>query len=694
MTFSSLQDVLLLPDFASMDPIGLAAKLDKKLVNNQQAIEQLLKNQDTPNYNRLVPALEQLGDEVDQLWGPLSHLHGVSNRDDIRAAFDECLPKLTAYATQMGQNKALYLAFVDLLKSDDFNQLSQSKQQFVKLQIRDFKLAGVALNPQKQKEYGQLKQQMAELSTRFSNHLMDATESWSMHIKNSKHLHGLPESALQQAQEAAKSKGLDGYLLKLDFSCYHSVMTFAEKSDLRQEIYQAFNTRASDQGPYGGQFDNTQVMEELVGLRHKLANLVGFDHYADYSVATKMADSGRAVEMFLSDLAKGCKPQAEADMQQLQKFATESGGPTPMNAWDVAYYSEKLRQNRYHLSQEELKPYFALPQVQAGLFDVVKRIYGIEVTPCTGVSTWHQDVGFYQVAHTGKAIGYFYFDLYAREHKRGGAWMDECRNRQFKANGELQLPVAYLVCNFAPPLRGKPALLTHGEVTTLFHEFGHGLHHMMTNIDVAGVAGINGVAWDAVELPSQLLENWCWQEESLRLFAKHYQTGNGLPEDLLQKMLAAKNFQAGMFVMRQLEFALFDLRLHMNYNPVAPQPIQSVLNAVRKEVAVVKAPEWNRFQHGFAHIFAGGYASGYYSYLWAEVLAADVFSRFEDEGIFNANTGAALWLDITGQGGSRDAMALFTKFMGREPSVDALMRNKGLAHADNQTLSQGASDEG
>ena len=694
MTFSSLQDVLLLPDFASMDPIGLAAKLDKKLVNNQQAIEQLLKNQDTPNYNRLVPALEQLGDEVDQLWGPLSHLHGVSNRDDIRAAFDECLPKLTAYATQMGQNKALYLAFVDLLKSDDFNQLSQSKQQFVKLQIRDFKLAGVALNPQKQKEYGQLKQQMAELSTRFSNHLMDATESWSMHIKNSKHLHGLPESVLQQAQEAAKSKGLDGYLLKLDFSCYHSVMTFAEKSDLRQEIYQAFNTRASDQGPYGGQFDNTQVMEELVGLRHKLANLVGFDHYADYSVATKMADSGRAVEMFLSDLAKGCKPQAEADMQQLQKFATESGGPTPMNAWDVAYYSEKLRQNRYHLSQEELKPYFALPQVQAGLFEVVKRIYGIEVTPCTGVSTWHQDVGFYQVAHTGKAIGYFYFDLYAREHKRGGAWMDECRNRQFKANGELQLPVAYLVCNFAPPLRGKPALLTHGEVTTLFHEFGHGLHHMMTNIDVAGVAGINGVAWDAVELPSQLLENWCWQEESLRLFAKHYQTGNGLPEDLLQKMLAAKNFQAGMFVMRQLEFALFDLRLHMNYNPVAPQPIQSVLNAVRKEVAVVKAPEWNRFQHGFAHIFAGGYASGYYSYLWAEVLAADVFSRFEDEGIFNANTGAALWLDITGQGGSRDAMALFTKFMGREPSVDALMRNKGLAHADNQTLSQGASDEG
>ena len=694
MTFPSLQDVLLLPDFASMDPTGLAAKLDKKLVNNQRAIERLLKNQDTSNYNRLVPALEQLSDEVDQLWGPLSHLHGVSNKDDIRAAFDECLPKLTAYATQMGQNKALYLAFVGLLESDEFSQLSQAQQQFVTLQIRDFKLAGVALNSQQQIEYGQLKQQMAELSTRFSNHLMDATESWSKHIIDSEGLLGMPESSLQQAQEAAKSKGLDGYLLKLDFSCYHSVMTFADKRELRQEMYQAFTTRASDQGPHAGQFDNTLVMEELVGLRHKMANLVGFDHYADYSVATKMADSGRAVEMFLLDLAKGCKPQAEADMQQLQKFSTEEGGPSPMSAWDVPYYSEKLRQNRYHLSQEELKPYFALPQVQAGLFDVVKRIYGIEVTPSKGVSTWHQDVGFYQVAHEGKAIGYFYFDLYARDHKRGGAWMDECRNRQFKANGKLQLPVAYLVCNFAPPVGDKPALLTHGEVTTLFHEFGHGLHHMMTNIDVAGVAGINGVAWDAVELPSQLLENWCWQEESLRLFAKHYQTGAALPEDLLQKMLAAKNFQAGMFVMRQLEFALFDLRLHMNYDPVAPASVQSILNAVREEVSVIKAPEWNRFQHGFAHIFAGGYASGYYSYLWAEVLAADVFSRFEDEGIFNANTGAALWRDITGQGGSCDAMALFTQFMGREPSVDALMRSKGLAHADNHTLSQGTNNEG
>ncbi|MDC9719175.1 MAG: M3 family metallopeptidase [Gammaproteobacteria bacterium] len=680
MTTLSLQEALQLPNFSTMDPAGLAATLDIQLANNQQAIDLLLNSQTSLNYNQLVPKLEQLDDEIGKLWGPLSHLHGVRNKEEVRAAFDECLPKLTAYATQMGQNKALYLAFLWILESDAFSQLNQAQQQFLRLQVQDFKLAGVALDPEQQAEYGQLKQQMAQLSTQFSNQLMDATEAWSKHIENSECLLGLPESALQQAQEAAKAKALNGYLLKLDFSCYHSVMTFAQSRELRQEMYQAFNTRASDQGPDGGKFDNSQVMEKLVELRHKMANLVGFEHYADYSVATKMADSGQAVEAFLIDLAKGCKPQAETDMEQLQLFAGQDGGPTPLAAWDVAYYSEKLRHSRYDLSQEELKPYFALPQVRKGLFNVVNRIYGIEVTPCKGVSTWHKDVGFFQVAYEGQAIGYFYFDLYAREHKRGGAWMDECRNRQFKTDGELQLPVAYLVCNFAPPVGDKPALLTHGEVTTLFHEFGHGLHHMMTNIDVAGVAGINGVAWDAVELPSQLLENWCWQEESLRLFATHYQTGAALPEELLQKMLAAKNFQAGMFVMRQLEFALFDLRLHMNYNPDAPQSVQAVLDEVREQVAVVKAPQWNRFQHGFAHIFAGGYASGYYSYLWAEVLAADVFSRFESEGIFNPATGADLWRKITGQGGSFDAMTLFTAFMGRKPSVEALMRHKGLTH--------------
>ena len=685
---NDLQDVLLLPDFSSIAPAQLAAKLDKQLAHNQHEIDNLL-NTKSLSYEQLVPTLEQLGDELDRLWGPLSHLHGVSNKDDVRTAFDECLPKLTAYATQMGQNKALYLAFVELLDSQEFGHLSQPQQQFVKLQIKGFQLSGVGLSPQKKIEYGQLKQQMAELSTRFSNNLMDATQAWSKHVTDSDDVLGLPDSALKQAKENAKSKNLEGYLLKLDFSCYHAVMTFAAHTQLRQEIYQAFNTRASDQGPHGGKFDNTQVMEELVGLRHKMACLVGFDHYSDYSVATKMADSGRAVEDFLLDLAKACKPQAQIDMAQLQEFATDQGGPSPLAAWDIAYYSEKLRQKRYDLSQEQLKPYFALPQVQSGLFDVVKRIYGIQVTQVQGVSTWHEDVSFYQVAYLGKAIGYFYFDLFARDQKRGGAWMDECRNRQIKASGQLQLPVAYLVCNFAPQVGDTPALLTHGEVTTLFHEFGHGLHHMMTNIDVAGVAGINGVAWDAVELPSQLLENWCWQEESLRLFAKHYQTNATLPEEMLQKMLAAKNFQSGMFVMRQLEFALFDLRLHMNYNQDAPQSVQAVLDQVREEVSVIKAPAWNRFQHGFAHIFAGGYASGYYSYLWAEVLAADVFSRFEEEGIFNPSTGAALWKEITGQGGSRDAMDLFIQFMGRKPNVHALMRHKGLANK----VTQGANNE-
>ncbi len=679
MPAPSIQSQLLLPDFTSINPEGLAAKLDQQLEHNQRIIKQLLDTNTQLSYQQLVPVLEQLDDKVSQLWGPLSHLHGVDNTDEVRAAYDKCLPKLTAYATQMGQNKALYLAFLNLYQSPEFSQLTQAQQQYVNLEIRDFKLAGVALSPVEQEEYGQLKQQLAQLSTRFSNQLMDATQAWSKAITDVEALAGLPESALSQAKENAKAKGLDGYLLKLDFSCYHSVMTFAQNRSLRQEMYQAFNTRASDQGPNAGEFDNSTVMAELVALRHKMANLVGFENYAEYSVATKMADSANTVETFLVDLAKGCKPQAQQDMAALESFAKEQGVSEPLAAWDVAYYSEKLRQSRYDLSQEELKPYFALPQVQAGLFDVVERIYGINVSPIEGVATWHKDVGFYQVSHSGKAIGYFYFDLFARDQKRGGAWMDECRNRQYKDNGELQLPVAYLVCNFAKSATDKPTLLTHGEATTLFHEFGHGLHHMMTNIDVAGVAGINGVAWDAVELPSQLLENWCWQEDSLRLFAKHYETDQPLPEALLQKMLAAKNFQAGMFVMRQLEFALFDLRLHMNFNTDSPQSVQSVLDKVREEVAVVKAPEWNRFQHGFAHIFAGGYASGYYSYLWAEVLAADVFSRFEQEGIFNQSTGQDLWNKITGQGGSAEAMSLFTAFMGRKPTVDALMRSKGLA---------------
>ena len=675
----SLMQELKLPNFTQFDAKQIPSQLEQQLANSKQAIAALLQ-QSKPSYQQLVPPLEQIDDAIGELWGPLSHLHSVANTDEVREAYDACLPLVTEFSTWLSQNETLYSALQQLADSDEFAQLNQAQQQDIELQLRDFRLAGVALSAADKQAYAQLKQELAQLSAQFSNQLMDATDAWSMQLDNTERLQGLPESALAQAQQLAQSKDQQGYMLNLDFACYFAVMSFADDRELRRSLYEAFNTRASDQGPHAGKYDNSSLMEELVSKRHALANLVGFDNYADYSVASKMADSGDQVLGFLEDLAQQCKPLAEQEMAQLQAFASEQGGPQ-LEAWDVGYYSEKLRQARYDLSQEALKPYFALPKVQAGLFAIVERLFGIQVEAVGGVPTWHDDVSFYRISRNGNAVGYFYFDLFAREQKRGGAWMNDCRGRQVLADGQQQLPVAYLVCNFAPATADKPALLTHSDVVTLFHEFGHGLHHMLTNISVAGVSGINGVPWDAVELPSQMLENWAWEKESLMMFARHYETDELLPADLLQKMLAAKHFQSAMFMVRQLEFGLFDLRLHRHYDADAPQSVQQVLDQVRQQVAVVSPPSWNRFQHGFAHIFAGGYSAGYYSYMWADVLAADVFERFLADGIFNQQTGQDYWQKLLGQGGSKGAMALFVDFMGREPDVAALIRSKGLQAA-------------
>lgn len=675
----SLMQELKLPDFAQFDAKQIPSQLEQQLADSKQAIAALLE-QDKPSYQQLVPPLEQIDDAIGELWGPLSHLHSVANTDEVREAYDACLPLVTEYSTWLSQNATLYSALQRLADSDEFGQLNQAQQQDIELQLRDFRLAGVALSAEDKQIYAQLKQELAQLSAQFSNQLMDATDAWNMQFDDTERLQGLPESALAQAQQLAQSKDQQGYMLNLDFACYFAVMSFADDRELRRSLYEAFNTRASDQGPHAGKYDNSALMEELVSKRHALANLVGFDNYADYSVASKMADSGDQVLGFLEDLAQQCKPLAEQEMAQLQAFATQQGG-AQLEAWDVAYYSEKLRQARYDLSQEALKPYFAFPKVQAGLFAIVERLFGIQVEAVSDVSTWHDDVSFYRISRDGAAVGYFYFDLFAREQKRGGAWMNDCRGRQMLADGQQQLPVAYLVCNFAPATADKPALLTHSDVVTLFHEFGHGLHHMLTNISVAGVSGINGVPWDAVELPSQMLENWAWEKESLMMFARHYDSEEQLPEDLLQKMLAAKHFQSAMFMVRQLEFGLFDLRLHRHYDADAPQSVQQVLDQVRQQVAVVTPPSWNRFQHGFAHIFAGGYAAGYYSYMWADVLAADVFERFLADGIFNQQTGQDYWQKLLGQGGSKGAMELFVDFMGREPDVAALIRSKGLQAA-------------
>jgi oligopeptidase A len=490
----------------------------------------------------------------------------------------------------------------------------------------------------------------------------------------------LPEDAKLAAAEAAAQKELSGWVFTLEFPSYIAIMTYADNRDLRAELYQAYCTRASDQGPTAGQFDNSAIIEETLALRHELAQLLDFDNAAEESLATKMAESPAQVLEFLADLARRAKPQALQDLSELKAFVKAQFGVEELSSWDVTYYSEKLKQAKYSISDEALRPYFPETKVVPGLFSVLNKLFGISVQKREGVDVWHPDVSFYDIFDIkGELRGSFYLDLYARAKKRGGAWMDDCQGRRWKADGSLQHPVAYLTCNFNKPVGGKPALFTHDEVVTLFHEFGHGLHHMLTQVDASAVAGISGVAWDAVELPSQFLENWCWQPEALALISGHYQTGEALPQDMLDKMLAAKNFQSALFLVRQLEFALFDFRLHAEYDPALGGRVQQILDEVRQQVSVIIPPRFNRFQHGFSHIFSGGYAAGYYSYLWAEVLSADAFGRFEEEGIFNAAVGQDFLHCILEKGGSAEPMELFKAFRGREPSNAALLRHMGIA---------------
>jgi len=505
--------------------------------------------------------------------------------------------------------------------------------------------------------------------------VMDATQAWSRHITDAGLLDGLPESAMAQARQAAQAKELDGWLINLEFPSYYAVMTYAHDRALREEVYTAYSTRASDQGPNGGEFDNGPLIDEILALRQELAELLGYANYAELSLATKMAESTDQVVGFLRDLGQRSKPFAEQDLQALKAYAAEKGC-ADLQSWDVGYYSEQLRQHRYAISQEELKPYFPIDRVLQGMFGVVEKLYGIQLRETSDFDRWHPDARLFEVIEQGEVTGQFFLDLYARSHKRGGAWMDGCRDRRRLPGGALQRPIAYLVCNFTPAVGGKPALLTHDEVTTLFHEFGHGLHHLLTQVDYPTASGINGVAWDAVELPSQFMENWCWEPEGLALISGHYESGEPLPQDLLDKMLAARNFQSGLGMLRQIEFSLFDFLLHRREDPELSA--QQVLDQVRDEVAVFRPPAFNRFQNGFSHIFAGGYAAGYYSYKWAEVLSADAFSRFEEEGVLNTDTGRAFREEILARGGSREPMELFVAFRGREPKIDALLRHSGL----------------
>ncbi|HDZ8847107.1 TPA: oligopeptidase A [Aeromonas veronii] len=669
-----------LPPFSQIKPEQVQPAVIQAIADCKQKISDVLAQRDPHTWDSLIAPLEEVNDRLSRIWSPVSHLNSVLNSEALREAHDACLPLLSEFQTYVGQHEGLYQAYLALSQSDDFPLLSGAQRKEIQNTLRDFRLSGIGLPAEAQQRYGEIQARLSELASRFSNNVLDATQGWHKLVADEAELAGLPESVRAAARQMAELKGKEGWLFTLDIPSYLPVMMYADNRELRAEMYEAFTTRASDQGPNAGKWDNSAIMSELLTLRRELAQLLGFANYAELSLATKMADKTEQVVSFLTDLAAKSLPQGKAELEEIRAFAAEQHGQSELAAWDLAYYAEKLKQHKFSISDEQLRLYFPASKVVKGLFEVVKRVFGMKVRERLGIDTWHPDVRFYDIFDADDELrGSFYLDLYAREHKQGGAWMDVCLGRRYRQDGSLQKPVAYLTCNFNGPVDGKPALFTHNEVVTLFHEFGHGIHHMLTRIDVAGVAGINGVAWDAVELPSQFLENWCWESEALAFISGHYETGEPLPADLLEKMLTARNFQAAMQMLRQLEFALFDFRLHQEFDPANPAQLPALLDEVRSQVAVMTPPAFNRFQHSFSHIFAGGYAAGYYSYKWAEVLSADAFSRFEEEGIFNPATGQSFLKNILEKGGSKEPMELFRAFRGREPKVDALLRHSGIA---------------
>ncbi len=674
-----LLENLTLPAFGRIRPKHIEPAIDQLLEEHRVLLRSVLDKAEEHTWETLFQPLEDKDDQINRAWSPVSHLHSVADNDDLRQAYNACLPKLTDHATELGQNEDLFHACKALAEGEEYSRIGIPRQKIISNALRDFRLSGIDLGQRDKDRYKELQQRLSKLQTRYEENLLDATHGWTRPVTDKALLGGLPDTAFELAAETARRRDQAGWLFTLEYPSYQPVMTYADDRQFRQEMYTAYNTRASELGPNAGRWDNGPLMTEILSLRQELAALLGYRNYAEYSLVKKMADAPDDVMVFLYDLAARSTSVAQQELADLEKFAAEEYGLQDLQAWDIPYYSEKLRQKRFDFSQEDLRPYFPADQVVEGLFSVVNRLYGLSISSREGIETWDPDVRFFEIRDDGGRLrGGFYLDLYARPHKRGGAWMDECVIRRLN-NGAVQSPVAYLTCNFTPPVSGKPSLLTHDEVLTLFHEFGHGLHHILTLIDYAGVSGINGVPWDAVELPSQFLENWCWERESLDLFARHHQTGEPLPTDLFEKMQQARTFHAGMHMVRQLELALFDFRLHYEQRGHDIDDIQSLLDEVRRAVAVIKAPPDNRFQHSFGHIFAGGYAAGYYSYKWAEVLSADAFSRFEENGIFDSATGRDFLHTILEQGGSREPMDLFVEFRGRKPEIDALLRHSGIS---------------
>jgi oligopeptidase A len=674
-----LIEMPLMPPFGSIRPEHVEPAIDTLIARCRARIDELTGRPELPTWENFVEPLEEMSDSLSRAWSPVSHLNGVMNSDDLRSAYNACLPKLSQYYTEVGQNKALFEGYRGVAAQE---HLDATQRRLLENELRDFHLSGVDLPADKQARFKAISQELSRLTAKYAENLLDATNAWSKSIEDVSLLAGLPDSALDLARQTAQERGQEGWLLTLDFPSYLPVMTYADDRSLRKEVYAAYCTRASDQGPSAGQWDNGEIMEEILALRHELADLLGYTSYAALSLETKMARDPAEVMAFLEDLAQRSVARARAELAEVEDYARAHHGAGKLEPWDLAYYSEKLREHRYAITKEEMRPYFPVTRVLPGMFRVVERLFDIRIREVEGVEFWHPDVRFFEIRDAkGELRGQFYLDPFARQNKRGGAWMDVCTNRLHTAACD-QIPSAYLVCNFTPPVGDRPSLLTHEEVETLFHEFGHGLHHMLTTVDYPAVAGISGVPWDAVELPSQFLENWCWEREPLDMLSGHVDTGAPIPRELYERMRAAKNFQSAMQMVRQLEFALFDFRIHLEYDPKQGGRIYEILGQVREKVAVLSPPAFNRFAHGFSHIFSGGYAAGYYSYKWAEVLSADAFSLFEERGVLDTATGRSFREKILEKGGSREAIDLFVDFRGREPTTDALLRHSGIGVDD------------
>lgn len=671
-----------LPLFQHIDVEKIPEQLATTFKKHQIELEALLQKANGHyTWENLLLPLEIMGDEWHKMIGPLAHLNGVENTQKVREAYQQCLPILTEYGLFFGHHKGLYQAVKTLSESSVYPAFNATRQKIIQDELIGFKLAGIALEGADKERFKAIAQRISELCNQFENHLLDATQVWKKLITDEKVLSGIPAHNIQEAAELAKQDNQTGWIFTLEPPVYQAIMMYADYRPLREEIYHAYTTRASELSPNGDQWNNAAVMDEILKLRHEEANLLGYANYAELSLVQKMAESPKQVFDFLYDLAEKVKPQAKKEFEELQHFANTYYALVKLSPWDIAYISEKKREAEYAVSQNAFRPYLPHSAVLKGLFAIAEKLYGIHFERITDVETWHSDVLFYAVYDETQSIrGYVYIDLFARAKKRGGAWMDDCLTRQRLADGSLQDPVAYLTCNFTKPAEaGKEALLSHDEVVTLFHEFGHTLHHILTRAEDASVSGITGVEWDAVELPSQFFENWCWQKEAIPLFSKHIETGLPIPDDMMAQLLKAKNFQSAMHLARQLEFTLFDFRIHVEYHPEKGNRIQAILDEVRAFISVVPIAPYNRFQHGFSHIFAGGYGAGYYSYLWAEVLSSDAFVLFEQNGIFDAVTGRKFLHTILEVGSSRPIIDSFIAFRGQKPSIDALLRHSGIA---------------